>query len=222
MYLLEAPKDHQAPDERTKFAVFAEACRILEEQGIPYIMGGGVAIRAYGRTRPLKDADIFLEKKWVFPAMDALTRLGGFHTREMDAAWLYKALKHDILVDIIVKTTGNVPITEQTYSHTREAELYGHTYRMMGPEDLMIRKILSHKEGRPDMFDYLSMFEDPIQDFDWHYFMSMVLPTTYRKVLGALLWVQAETDVRVVPDWVICTLTERVLSEVCLNQSKSA
>jgi hypothetical protein len=221
MYLLEAPKDHEGHDERAKFAVFAEACRILEEQGIPYIMGGGVAIRAYGRTRPLKDADIFLEKKWVFPAMDALTRLGGFHTREMDASWLYKALKNDILVDIIVKTTGNIPITEATYQHTREAELYGYKFRMMGPEDLMIRKILSHKEGRPDMFDYLSMFEDPVKDFDWPYFMGMVKPAHYRKVLGALLWVQAETDVAVIPDWVICQLTEQVLTQVC-DQSKTA
>jgi Nucleotidyl transferase of unknown function (DUF2204) len=221
MYLLEAPKDHEADDEHAKFAVFAEACRILEEQGIPYIMGGGVAIRAYGRKRPLKDADIFLEKKWVFPAMDALTRLGGFHTREMDAAWLYKALKNDILVDIIVKTTGNIPITEETYAHTREAELYGYKFRMMGPEDLMIRKILSHKEGRPDMFDYVSMFVDPVKDFDWPYFMKMAIPANYRKVLGALLWVQAETDVRVVPDWVICHLTEQVLSQVC-DQPKTA
>lgn len=220
MYLLEAPKE-PGHDERAKFAVFAECCRILEEQGIPYIMGGGVAIRAYGRTRPLKDADIFLEKKWVFPAMDALTRLGGFHTREMDAAWLYKALKHDILVDIIVKTTGNIPITDETYRHTREVELYGHKFRMMGPEDLMVRKILSHKEGRPDMFDYLSMFVDPVKDFDWPYFISMVAPANYRKVLGALLWVQAETDVTVIPDWVVCHFTERVITQVC-PQPKSA
>ncbi|MNT98944.1 hypothetical protein D3C72_2416620 [compost metagenome] len=86
----------------------------------------------------------------------------------------------------------------------------------------MLRKILSHKEGRPDLFDYVSMFEDPIQDFDWTYFMGMVKPTTYRKVLGSLLWVQAETDVAVVPDWVICQLTEQVLSQVCLDQPKTA
>ena len=218
MYLLEAPKDPQA-DERAKFAVFAEACRILEDEGIPYIMGGGVAIRAYGRVRPLKDADIFLEKKYVFPAMDALTRLGGFHTREMDAAWLYKALKNDILVDIIVKTTGNVPITEETYRYTRNAELYGYTFRMMGPEDLMIRKILSHKEGRPDMFDYLSLFENPLPDFDWDYFMRMVKPTDYCKVLGALLWIHAETHKAVVPKSLICELTDRVVGDYCAQES---
>jgi hypothetical protein len=71
------------------------------------------------------------------------------------------------------------------------------------------------------MFDYLSMFEDPVKDFDWEYFMSMVLPTTYRKVLGALLWVQAETEVHVVPDWVICQLTERVLNDVCVQAKAS-
>lgn len=218
MKLLPPPQDHQS-DERAKFAVFAEACRILEEEGIPYVMGGGVAIRAYGRVRPLKDADIFLEKKYVFPAMDALTRRGSFHTREMDATWLYKAIKDDILVDIIVKTTGNVAMTELTYEHARNVEVYGYNFRMMGPEDLLFRKILSHREGRPDQFDALSMFESPIADFDWRYFVTMAEANDYRKILGFLLWIQSELDRDVVPKWVVCDLTEMVMAKYCEVES---
>jgi hypothetical protein len=49
----------------------------------------------------------------------------------------------------------------------------------------------------------------------------MVAPANYRKVLGALLWVQAETDVEVIPDWVICHFSERVITQVC-PQPKTA
>lgn len=214
MYLLEPPKDES--DERAKFAVFAEACRILDNCEIPYVMGGGVAIRAYGRTRPLKDADIFLEKKFVFPAMDELTKRGRFHTREMDATWLFKAIKDDILVDIIVKTTGNVQMSRHTYDHARMCELYGYTYRMMGPEDLLFRKILSHREGRPDQFDALSMFENFIDDFDWRYFLDLTVSNGFhRKVLGFLLWIQSETEPHLIPKSVVCDLTELVMDDYC-------
>lgn len=218
MYLLEAPKD-TPPDERAKFAVFGEACRILEEAGIPYVMGGGVAIRAYGRTRPLKDADIFLQREYVFRAMDELTKTGGFHTRDTDATWLYKAIKGDILVDIIVRTTGNIHMSHLTLEHARRVELYGYFYNMMGPEDLLFRKIHSHREGRPDEFDALSMLEQPIPDFDWDYFLSMVYTNNVRKVLGFLLWAQAEVGEVMIPRSVICTLTERVMLDYCEPES---
>lgn len=209
MMLLEPPKDES--DERAKFAVFSEACRILEEEGIPYVMGGGVAVRAYGRTRPLKDADIFMQKEFVFPAMDVLTRRGMFHTRDTDATWLYKAIKRDILVDIIVRTTGNIHMTRQTYDRARWFELHGYSFRMMGPEDLLFRKIHSHREGRPDQFDALSMVEATIPDFDWDYFLSMASSNDLRKVLAFFLWAQCELGREdIVPDSVLYTLSGSV------------
>jgi len=218
MYLLEAPKDN-AGDERAKFAVFGEACRILDDAGIPHVMGGGVAIRAYGRTRPLKDADIFMQREFVFPAMDELTKAGGFHTRDTDATWLYKAIKSDILVDIIVRTTGNIHMTHKTLEHARRVSLYGYDFNMMGPEDLLFRKIHSHREGRPDQFDALSMLEAPIDGFKWDYFMEMVMGNNVKKVLGFLLWAQAEVGETVIPRHVICELTDRVLTEYCEPES---
>ena len=218
MYLLEAPKD-TPKDERAKFAVFGEACRILENAKIPYVMGGGVAVRAYGRTRPLKDADIFLQKAWVFPAMDELTKQGAFHTRDTDATWLFKAIKDDVLVDIIVRTTGNIHMDHHTVARARNIELYGYNFNMMGPEDLLFRKIHSHREGRPDQFDALSMLEAPIDGFNWTYFMEMAMTNNLKKVLGFLLWAQAEVGEAVIPRWVICQLTDRVLMDYCTPES---
>ena len=86
MDLLEPPKEPYDEEVET-YGVLAEACRILEDEGIPFVVGGGVALRAYGRARPLKDTDIFLPIKYVFRAMDALTNRGGFHTRDTDGAW---------------------------------------------------------------------------------------------------------------------------------------
>lgn len=219
MYLLAPPKDDPVEAEKAKFEVFGEACRILEAAGIPHVMGGGVAVRAYGRTRPLKDADVFLRKEDVFRAMDALTAMGSFHTRDTDATWLYKAIKQDVLVDIIVRTTGNVHCTEQTFKRARRVELHGHAFLMMGPEDLLFRKILSHREGRPDLFDAFSMLEQPIAAFDWGYFLEMCRAHDVRRILGFLLWAQSEMANEVIPAEVICELNEAVMLAYCEPKS---
>lgn len=213
MYLLAAPREDWASDERAKFAVFGEACRILEEAGIPHVMGGGVAVRAYGRNRPLKDGDVFMRPIHAFQAMDALTAMGGFHTRDTDATWLYKAIKADVLVDIIVRTTGNIHCTEQTFKRARTVELYGQRFCMMGPEDLLFRKIHSHREGRPDQFDAFSMFEAPILDFDWDYFTRLTFTNDVRRVLGFLLLVQSEFGTACVPGAVVRTLADAALGD---------
>ena len=210
MYLLNAATHDPAEELKAKFAVFGHACRILEEAGIPHVMGGGVAVRAYGRTRPLKDADIFMRQAHAFKAMDVLTARGGFHTRDTDATWLYKALKGSTLVDIIVRTTGNIRCTEQTIARARRRELLGHPMLMMGPEDLLFRKIHSHSEGRPDQFDALSMLKQPVPDFDWDYFLDLGVATDVRPVLGFMLWAQSELASDVIPHGVIRQLTDRL------------
>ena len=215
MYLLEAPKYDPIEAEKAKFEVFGEACRILEAAGIPHVMGGGVAVRAYGRTRPLKDADVFMRKEEVFRAMDALTAMGDFHTRDTDATWLYKAIKADVLVDIIVRTTGNIHCTEQTFKRARRVELHGHSFLMMGPEDLLFRKILSHREGRPDLFDAFSMLEQPIDGFDWGYFLEMCMGADVRRILGFMLWAQSELAEAGIPNAFICKLNDYVMSTYC-------
>lgn len=212
MYLLAAPKDDPIEAEKAKFEIFGEACRILEAAGIPHVMGGGVAVRAYGRTRPLKDADVFMRKEEAFRAMDALSAIGSFHTRDTDATWLYKAIKADVLVDIIVRTTGNVHCTEQTLQRARRVVLHGHAFLMMGPEDLLFRKILSHREGRPDLFDAFSMLEQPIADFDWDYFFSMGMGSDMRRILGFMLWAQAELANDVIPQAFINRLNAHVMT----------
>lgn len=219
MYLLEAPKYDPIEEEKAKFEVFGEACRILEAAGVPHVMGGGVAVRAYGRTRPLKDADVFMQKEHAFKAMDVLTTMGDFHTREMDATWLYKAIKSNVLVDIIVRTTGNIHCTEQTFKRARRVELYGHSFLMMGPEDLLFRKILSHREGRPDLFDAFSMLEQPIEDFDWDYFLGMCLGNDVRRILGFMLWAQSELANDVIPMPFICKLNDYVMTTYCEDQT---
>jgi len=173
-----------------------EACAILDAAGFPFMIGGGIALWAYGRKRCTKDFDIFLPAELPHKALNVLARQG-FHTRDTDGAWLYKAFKHDVLIDIIVWTTGNIRLDPDAFARTREFSVNGHTFRVMGPEDLLFRKILSFREETPkDWYDALSMVQQPIPAFDWDYFMRRVEGRHIYRVLSFLLFAQGQLGAR--------------------------
>lgn len=184
-----------------------EACAVLEAAGFPYMIGGGVALWAYGRKRCTKDFDIFLPVQLPHRALNELARRG-FHTRDTDAGWLYKAFKHDVLIDLIVWTTGNIRLDAETFERTRLFAVNGHEFRVMGPEDLLFRKILSFREETPkDWYDALSMVGETQCGFDWDYFMRRVEGRHVYRVLSFFLFAQGELGAQsVVPPGLVRAL----------------
>lgn len=197
------------PDAARLLAAGREACHVLTEAGIPHMVGGGLAIWAYGRRRATKDIDLFIPPKLPYVALDALGKRG-FFTRDSDAGWLYKAFKQEVMIDIIVWTTGNIRVDDESFRRVRQVRIDGHPFTIMGPEDMLFRKILSHREERRDWYDGLSMLEAPPDPFDWQYFMSRVGPSHVRRVLSFLLYAQSELGQEVVPAVVIEDLVTAV------------
>lgn len=193
------------PNGHRLLAAAQEACHILQEAGVPHLVGGGLAVWGYGRRRATKDVDLFIPPKIPFQAMDALGK-HGFHTRDTDAYWLYKAIKHEVLIDLIVWTTGNIRVDAATFARARELEVDGYRLPIMGPEDVLFRKILSHREERRDWYDALSMLERPIPGFSWDYFLTRVTPPLSRRVLSFLLYAQADYGDEAVPGGLVESL----------------
>lgn len=204
--VIEAPP---CPGNDRILAVGAEACAVLSEAGIPFMVGGCVALWAYGRLRCTKDIDLMLPANMPIKAMDLLASRG-FHTRDMDASWLYKAIKDDILIDLIVWTSGNVRLDAETFQRVRPIRVNGHRFDAMGPEDLLLRSLLSFREDCPKgWFDALSMVERPIPGFDWSYFLRRLGAKYARRGLGFLIHAQGEFGASVVPKEIIHQLLER-------------
>ncbi len=211
------PVDLAAPrDDAHLLAIGHEACRVLKDAGIPAMVGGGIAVWVYGRRRYTKDMDLFIPPRIPLVALDALGK-AGFHTRETDASWLYKAIKQDVLVDLIVWTTGNIRVTDETFARARKAQIDGHAFTLMGPEDVLFRKILSHKEDRRDWYDGLSMLALPQAGFDWEYFLRLVGVRYARRALSFLFYAQTEIRPEVAPPAVIAELLDRLCEESSLG-----
>ncbi len=197
------------PGSERIVAIGEEARQILQEAGIPCLIGGGIALWAYGRRRCTKDMDLFLPWQYPEEAMNVLAR-HGFHTRDTDAGWLYKAMKQDVLIDLIVYTTGNIRLDEETFRRSRTFSLDHYLLPVLGPEDLLFRKILSFREDTPkDWFDALSIVCPTLVAFDWDYFLERVGDRYAGRALSFLIFAQSECGKACAPGKAMEALFER-------------
>ena len=96
------------------FIIYKEAIDALEREGVPYAIGGGIAVAAYGRKRATKDIDLYIKTEDRMPAMEAL-KSAGFDTNPMlDVHWLCKAYKNGVPIDFILENIGKIFTTDET------------------------------------------------------------------------------------------------------------
>lgn len=204
--------------DRAIFETFKQGTDALEIGNVPYVIGGGIAVWAYGRRRWTKDIDVFLKPEDAGPAIDALSD-AGFRTELTDPTWLYKAFKGDQMIDIIFKSRGEIYIDDEALRRgvIREIDGIGLSFRFMAPEDLLIRKIFAMIEERPDWYDSISVIEGLAGDLDWHYFTDLAQMDPGR-VLSFLLYARSvyPQERRLIPFWVIRQLAQQVIDEPAL------
>lgn len=194
--------------------IYKEAVDVLKDAGIDYVIGGGIAIMAYGRTRDTKDIDLYLLDSDLEAALGALAR-AGFETDPMpDVYWLAKAFKKGITVDFIMENVGGMHTTKETLGHGHWAMISGHRMRVMSPEDLIVRKIMAMRSQRNDWFDCISVLSRTYDQFDWDYF-TRIASVGYERALSFLLYVRSDTEhVVPVPDRAIASLIEKIRLKV--------
>lgn len=195
------------------FLTFKEATDALERGEVPYIVGGGIAVWAYGRRRWTKDLDVFLKPEDAGRALDVLTE-AGFRTEMTDPIWLYKAFKGEQLIDIIFRSRGDIYLDDEALRRGVEREIdgIGITFRFMAPEDLLLRKIFAMVEQRPDWYDSISVVEGLRGKLDWQYFVRRAQIDPGR-VLSFLLFAESvyPRDRAFIPFWVIRHLAQQVV-----------
>jgi predicted nucleotidyltransferase len=191
-------------DEATFHRVLADAIRVAEATGLPHAFMGGIASTALGRPRWTHDVDL-LVRPGDARAMLRAFAAAGFATEETDQAWLYKATRDGVLVDVIFESTGGIVLDEEMLARVRPARFDGLVLSVLAPEDLLVIKAIVHREHRQrHWFDALALVE--AAELDWDYLLRRAAPNP-RRVASLLLY--AQTDGLDVPDWVV----EELLAE---------
>src|SRR5687768_5078347 len=111
-----------AVEEEVFLRVLRETAEALAGARLPHVFMGGLASAALGRPRWTHDIDVFVRPEDNRRALDVLESVG-FTTQETDAAWLYKALKDDVLVDVIFRSAGSVVLDKEMVTRARRASV---------------------------------------------------------------------------------------------------
>src|SRR5689334_25342254 len=77
----------------------------LRDNGVPYMVGGGVAAWARGGPESVKDLDLIVKPSDAEAALEVLESIGLRGERPPEG-WLLKAWDGDVLVDLIFEPRG--------------------------------------------------------------------------------------------------------------------
>jgi predicted nucleotidyltransferase len=195
---------------RNDFRIYKETLDALESAGVPYVVGGGIAVAAYGRKRATKDIDLYVKPEDTMRALEALAKAGFETNPMMDVKWLAKAYKDGVPVDFILENIGGIVATDETLERGRHMQVYGCRMNVMSPEDLVFRKMLAMRCLRDDWYDCIAVLSNTYQAFDWDYFLKLVDGFTERAI-SFIMYIRTDWDhVIPVPQQVVSTLLRRM------------
>ena len=178
--------------------VLAEVVSAMDRAGLEYALMGGIASTGLGRPRWTHDIDVFVRPSVADATLDALAA-AGFDTERTDPAWLFKAFKEGVLVDVIFHSTGGFYLDDEMAARSVVRDFMGLRVRLIAPEDLLVLKAAVHDEAGPRHWhDALGVIG--VNELDWDYLLRRARQAP-RRVLSLLIY--AHSLDMAVPNYVV-------------------
>jgi predicted nucleotidyltransferase len=196
----------EQPESERLLAILDETIGVLRAADVTFLLMGGLATSVLGRGRRVTDIDLFVRTADV-PATLAALAGAGFETLVVSPNWLAKAIKDDVLVDVISRSTHDISLTDEVLAHAVEVEIDGRRLASVSPEDLIVMKAVATDEDTSRYWhDALSLLGR--SDLDWAYLVHRARKHGARRVLSLLFFAQS-IDL-LVPEEVVAELLEAV------------
>lgn len=202
-----------AQDEQERIAAekyYREALGILNESGLNYLVGGGLAFREYtGIVRDLKDLDLFC-KAGEYPKILKLFSEHGYKTELTDVRWLAKLFKNDFYIDLIFNTVNNIcTVDDSWFDNAVEGDAYGAPVKFIPAEELLWCKIYVQNRERYDGADVNHIIVKYGHQLDWKRIWSR-LEQHWHLLLAQVLIFQFvyPTERDIIPRWLFDELIE--------------
>jgi hypothetical protein len=191
-----------------RYRAYKKTLDILDKKNIPYVIGGGIAVIAYCNRKSTKDLDIYVKYGYEDNAISSL-RGEGYDINEMpDVDWLSKAYYHGLIIDFIIKNMGDILTTDETIAHGRHLRRFGQNLFYMGPEDLILRKIMAMNSKRDDWYDAISVLSSTHEYFDWDFFIK-ISKGYLDRAMSFILFVRSDKEhIIPIPDFVVKELAK--------------
>jgi hypothetical protein len=140
----------------------------LAELGIPFLVGGGHALRHYtGGVRGTRDLDIFVRRRDAQPLLDALAS-AGLETDLTFPHWLGKARLGADYIDVIYSSgNGVAEVDDDWFAHAAPATVLGVPVALSPPEEMIWSKAFVMERERYDGADISHLIRACHERLDW-------------------------------------------------------
>lgn len=137
----------------------------LQEQGIPYLLGGGLGCWARGGPPSSNDIDLMVKPEDAERAQEALAE-AGMRPENPPEHWLLKAWDGDILIDLIFEPSG-MRIDDEVIARGDELSVMAMHMRVMDLDDILITKLMALDEHSADYRDLILITRSLREQMDW-------------------------------------------------------
>lgn len=197
-------------------AFYKEALDILNESGVPFMLGGAFAMFHHtGIYRDTKDLDIFC-KPSDYPRILKFFAEKGYETDLYDVRWLCKVYKGEYFIDIIFDTVNNICRVDDTWlEHASRGRFVDLDVLMLSPEELVFCKIYVQNRERYDGADVNHVWLKTGKTFDWKRLL-VRLDAHWHLLLSQLLqfqFVYPSEYHDIIPKWLFDELMRRAYEQ---------
>jgi hypothetical protein len=141
------------------------AAAALQEQSIPFLLGGGLGCWARGGPPSSNDIDLMLKREDAERAQEALAE-AGMRPENPPEHWLLKAWDGDILIDLIFEPSG-MRIDDEVIARGEELSVMAMHMRVMDLDDILITKLMALDEHSADYGDLILITRSLREQIDW-------------------------------------------------------
>lgn len=149
--------------------------------GLRFAIGGGLAIGVYtGLWRETKDIDLYVLPSDREKLKGILAKLGledYYEQLPYDREWIYRSVKDKVIVDVIwAMANHKTEVDERWIEGGPEVTIWGETFRVVPPEEMIWAKLYVMQRDRCDWPDVLNMFYAQRENLDWRHLLERLGP----------------------------------------------
>ncbi len=166
-------------------AAMKRAGGALNDAGVPFVLGGGLACWARGAPKTEHDVDFLVKPEDAERAQQALAQ-AGLRTERPPEGWLLKAYDGAVLIDLIFDPQDG-PIDNGTFDRAEELEVHAMRMKVAALEDVLVQKLLALKEQEPDFSSVLELARALREQVDWEEVRERTRESPFAKAYFTLL-----------------------------------
>jgi hypothetical protein len=148
--------------------IYRRALDLLDQSGLPYLVGGAYALRAYADVfRDTKDLDLFVLPRDSRAALKIFSQ-SGFVTVLTASYWLAKASSSDYRVDLIFSSKNGLCVVDDDWFRFSEtSRLLERPVRLVPVEEMIWSKAFVMERERFDGADVAHLIRARAETIDW-------------------------------------------------------